>query len=50
MRAAVMEAIRQPLVVRDVPEPLASRLNELRQGFPGTELKECQPEEKRSAG
>jgi hypothetical protein len=36
--------------VRDVPEALASRLNELRQGFPGIELKECQPEEKRAAG
>lgn len=27
--------------VRDVPEPEAARLNELRQGFPGAELKDC---------
>ncbi len=27
--------------VRDVPEPEAARLNQLRQGFPGAELKEC---------
>ena len=37
-------------IVRDVPEALASRLNELRQGFPGAELKGCQPEDKRAAG
>jgi hypothetical protein len=35
--------------VRDVPEPVVGKLNELRQGFPGAELKECQPEEKRAA-
>jgi len=34
--------------VREVPEALASRLNELRQGFPGSELKNCPPEEKRA--
>jgi hypothetical protein len=34
--------------VREVPEALASRLNELRQGFPGSELKDCPPEEKRA--
>jgi len=33
--------------VREVPDALASRLNELRQGFPGSELKECAPEGKR---
>ena len=33
--------------VREVPEALASRLNELRQGFPGSELKECAPGAKR---
>lgn len=36
-------------VVREVPDPLAAKLNELRQGFPGTELKECRPETKRAA-
>jgi hypothetical protein len=36
-------------VVREVPDALAAKLNELRQGFPGTELKECQPEAKRGA-
>ena len=34
--------------VREVPEELASRLNELRQGFPGSELKDCPPEERRA--
>ncbi len=34
-------------MVREVPDALASRLDELRQSFPGSELKECQPEEKR---
>jgi hypothetical protein len=34
-------------IVREVPEALASRLNELRQGFPGSELRECAPEGKR---
>jgi len=34
--------------VREVPDALASRLNDLRQGFPGSELKECAPEEKRA--
>ena len=34
--------------VRDVPEPVVGKLNELRQGFPGTELKDCQPEQKRA--
>lgn len=29
--------------VREVSEALAARLNELRQGFPGSELKECAP-------
>lgn len=36
-------------VVREVPDPLAAKLNELRQGFPGIEMKECQPEAKRAA-
>jgi hypothetical protein len=36
-------------VVREVPEPLAAKLNELRQGFPGTELKECPTGTKRAA-
>ena len=34
-------------IVREVPDALASRLNELRQRFPGSELKDCPPEEKR---
>jgi SPOR domain len=34
--------------VREVPEPVAARLNELRQAFPGAELKECAPVEKRA--
>lgn len=33
--------------VRDVPDALASRLNDLRQSFAGSELKDCPPEEKR---
>jgi hypothetical protein len=32
--------------VREVPEPVAARLNELRQGFPGAELRDCQPEKR----
>jgi sporulation related protein len=36
-------------VVREVPDPVVTRLNELRQAFPGAELKECPPEEKRAA-
>jgi hypothetical protein len=32
--------------VRDVPEPTAAKLNELRQAYPGTELRECQPEKR----
>src|SRR6266516_798741 len=33
--------------VREVPEALLSRLNDLRQSFAGSELKDCPPEEKR---
>jgi hypothetical protein len=33
--------------VRDVSEALAAKLNDLRQGFPGSELKECRPEEEK---
>jgi hypothetical protein len=33
-------------VVRDVPEVLGVRLNEVRQGFPGVELRECGTAEK----
>ncbi len=35
-------------VIRDVPDTLTPKLNELRQSFPGSELKECSPEEKRA--
>jgi hypothetical protein len=35
--------------VREVPETTVSRLNELRQSFPGSELKDCSTEEKRAA-
>jgi len=35
--------------VREVPEAVVSRLNELRQSFPGSELKDCSIEEKRAA-
>lgn len=34
-------------LIRDVPEPLAAKINELRQGFAGTEIRECPLEEKR---
>lgn len=34
--------------IRDVPDALAAKLNDLRQGFAGTELKECSSEEKRA--
>ena len=34
--------------VRDVPDALASKLNELRQSLPGSELKTCSLEEKRA--
>lgn len=34
--------------VRDVPDALAAKLNEVRQGFPGSELKTCPLEEKRA--
>jgi hypothetical protein len=33
--------------VREVPDALAARLNDLRQSFAGSELKDCPPEEKR---
>jgi hypothetical protein len=33
--------------VRDVSEALAAKLNDLRQGFPGSDLKECRPEEEK---
>lgn len=39
---------RVHFVIRDVPEALAAKLAEVRQGFPGTELKACSPEEKRA--
>ncbi len=35
--------------VRDIAEPVVGKLNDLRQGFPGTELKDCQPETRRAA-
>jgi sporulation related protein len=35
--------------IREVPNALVARLNDLRQGFAGTELKDCPPEEKRAA-
>ena len=34
--------------VRDVPETVVAKLNDLRQGFPGSELKECAAEEKKN--
>ncbi|HEY6240746.1 MAG TPA: SPOR domain-containing protein [Burkholderiales bacterium] len=34
--------------VREVPEAVVSRLNELRQGFPGSELKDCSAEANRA--
>jgi len=34
--------------VRDVPEAAVAKLNELKQGFPGSELKECAAEEKKN--
>jgi len=34
--------------VRDVPEAVVAKLNELREGFPGSELKDCAAEEKKS--
>jgi SPOR domain len=33
--------------VREANETLATKLNELKQGFPGSEIKECQAEEKK---
>jgi hypothetical protein len=33
--------------VRDVSEALAAKLNDLRQAFPGSDLKECRPEEEK---
>jgi sporulation related protein len=35
--------------VREVPDALVARLNDLRQSFAGTELKDCPPEERRAA-
>ena len=35
--------------VREVSEPVAARLNELRQTFPGSELRECAPASRRPA-
>ena len=34
--------------VRDVPEAVMTKLNDLREGFPGSELKECAAEEKKN--
>jgi len=34
--------------VRDVPEAVVAKLNDLRQGFPGSELKDCVAEEKKN--
>lgn len=34
--------------VKDVPEALVAKLNDVRQGFAGSELKDCAPEEKRA--
>lgn len=33
--------------VRDVPDTVSAKLNELRQGFPGSEVRECAPDEKK---
>src|SRR5260370_30431797 len=33
--------------VREVPDALVSKLNDLRQSFAGSEIKDCAPEEKR---
>jgi hypothetical protein len=35
--------------IREVPDALVAKLNDLRQGFPGTELRDCPAEEKRAA-
>jgi hypothetical protein len=35
-------------IVRDVPDALTPKLNDVRRGFPGSELKGCPPEEKRA--
>ena len=35
--------------VKEVPDALVAKLNELRQGYAGTELKDCGAEEKRAA-
>lgn len=34
--------------VRDAPEAVVAKLNDLRQGFPGSELKDCAAEEKKN--
>jgi hypothetical protein len=34
--------------VREVPDALVAKLNDMRQEFPGTELKDCSPEERRA--
>jgi hypothetical protein len=36
--------------IREVPEALVTRLNDLRQSFAGTELRDCAPEERRAGG
>jgi len=33
--------------VRDPPDTVAAKLNELRQGFPGSEVRDCAPDEKK---
>lgn len=53
VRTAKLEPRETPVqrvyfVIRDVPDTLASKLAEVRQGFPGTELKACPPEERRA--
>ncbi|HET7767087.1 MAG TPA: SPOR domain-containing protein [Burkholderiales bacterium] len=35
--------------IREVPDALVAKLNDLRQGFPGTELKDCPAEDRRAA-
>jgi len=42
-----MPMYKVSFLIRDVPDPLLAKLNELREGFAGTEIKECAPEEKR---
>lgn len=43
-----MQVQKVYLQIRDLPETASAKLPELRQGFPGTDVRDCPPEERKS--